>query len=220
VLARYRRAPLRRLVETSVVAVSGDPAAETARIAAKAAVTIVLSSELVRYALLPWTPRLRSAAEWRDYARHTFSSTYGEAAAAGWEVHFCSTGFRRARLAVAVDAALLASLRALPGLVSIQPHLMSAFNARRRALRGRNAWLVLQEEGRLTAALLRNGDWHVIRSRRTHGDWQRALRDLLDREAAAAGEGCDDVVLCSEAPAPSRLGRYRVAARPANMALA
>lgn len=210
VLARYRRAPLRRLIETSVLPVTGDLALETAKVAAKAGVTIVLSSELLRYALLPWTPTLRSTAEWRDYAQHAFSSTYGEAANA-WEVHFCSTGYRRARLAIAVDASLLRSLRALPGVVSIQPHLMAAFNARRRALRRRNAWLVLQEDGRLTLALVKNGDWQVVRSRRTHGEWQPALQELLDRETAATpGSGCDDVLLCAESPAPSRLGRYRV----------
>jgi len=210
VLARYRRALRRRLIESAVVPIEDEPAAELARLAGKARVTVVLSNHFVRYALLPPTRALRSRDEWSAYARHTFASTFGEAARS-WEVRLCSTGFRHPRLACAVESSLLSSLRAVSGVVSIQPYLMSAFNERRGRLPREAAWFVLQEEGRLTFALIAGGAWRLVRSRQANGDWQSLLPELLDREIAASGEpGCDRVFLCAESEAPASLGGYRV----------
>lgn len=230
-VARYRRLPRRRLIESAVYPIAAEPAAEVAKLGANARLTLVLSNHLVRYALLPWSRTLGSEAEWREYARHAFSATYGDAAK-GWEVHFCATGLRQPRLACAVDAALLSTLRGVKGVSSVQPYLMSAFNACRRRLPREAAWFVLQEEERLTIALLAGSLWRLVRSRKAPGDWRALLPDLLDRERAAAEDvACDRVYLCAESAAPARLGRYAVTdltlpagippgARAASMALA
>lgn len=176
----------------------------------RAAAAVILSNHFVRYIVLPPTNDLGSEAEWMAYAAHEFAATYGNESA-GWRIRICATGRCEPRVACAVDSALLDSLRDVPGVVSVQPYLMAAFNARRGTLRGKTGWFVLQEPGRLTVSLFREGIWKVIRTRQIPGDWRPLLADLLDRETAASGEPyCDRVVICCEEEIPAELGRYRV----------
>ncbi len=123
----------------------------------------------------------------------------------------CSTGRRQPRIATAVDAALIESLSANPRVVSIQPYLMAAFNARWRAFGRQPAWFVLQEPGRVTLSLFENASWKLIRTRQTNGDWRESLADMLDRElAACGGPDCERAFVSSEEELPARLGRYRI----------
>lgn len=193
-----------------IVPTAGDPLAALKAIAGTAALTVVLSSHFVRYAVLPPSDALKSDQDWLAYAHHSFASTYGNESAR-WQIRLCATGPRQARIACAVDGELLEGLGEMPQLKSIQPYLMLAFNARRRALAAASAWVVLHERGRLTVALINDGIWQTIRVRRIGDDWQESLADVLDREAAIAGvAGCEQVVLCAEEQAPARLGRYRI----------
>jgi hypothetical protein len=189
-----------------VLAGSTRPVEELEALCARFKATVVLSSHYVRYAVLPWSEALRTQEEWAAFAQHAFASTYGNLAAA-WQVRVCDTGRRRARIASAVDAALVEKLRAL-GAVSVQPWLMAAFNARRRMFNGQAAWFVLQEHGRLTASLIAQGEWKLIRNRQANGNWREELPGILDRESA----DCDQALLCAEEEAPATLGRYRVSA--------
>src|SRR6185369_8370213 len=115
---------------------------------------------------------LASEDEWRALAQHSFVSTYGTAATA-WEVRVSRSSKGSTRVATAIDGELLQVLRDIPGIVSIQPYLMAAFNARRAHLRG-PAWFVLQEPGRLTLSRLDSAGWQAIRCRQAHGDWRPA----------------------------------------------
>jgi hypothetical protein len=113
-------------------------------------------------------------------------------------------------VASAVEATLIDSLKSLPSVASVRPYLMAAFNARRERFSGR-AWFVLQEPGRLTFALVEEGGWKLIRSRRAPEPWTEVLGDLLDREIAAdASLECDTALVFAESEAPSSLGRYAV----------
>lgn len=212
VLARYRRRLRRRLIERAVVPVTGDPVRSLGDLAGKADVTVVLSNHYVRYGVLPWTGTLRTRDEWLAYARHHFSSTHG-ATAAGWQLGVSTAGRGRARLACAIDAELLERLRATRCVRSVQPYLMSAFNARRHAVSG-DAWFVLQEPGRLTVGLASRGGWKLVRNRQAAANWSESLADLLDREITARDEEAPErVILCAEdntKDLPSRLGRYRI----------
>lgn len=212
VLARYRRRLRRRLVERVVVPVTGDPVRALGDLAGEADVTVVLSNHYMRYGVLPWTATLHSTEEWLAYARHHFSGTYG-AAAAGWQLGVSAGGRRKARIACAIDAELLERLRGLRYIRSVQPYLMSAFNARRHAVSG-DAWFVLQEPGRLTLGLSGRSGWKLVRNRQAAANWRESLSDLLDREIAARDEEAPErVILCAEDDTrdlPSRLGRYRI----------
>jgi len=59
---------------------------------------------------------------------------------------------------------------------------------------------VLEERGRLTLALFKEGAWQSIRSRRVEGDWQAQLVEVLDREQAMMGmrEACTQAFVWSE----------------------
>lgn len=201
--------PERLVLRDEVRPVGGDALAELRRIAGKAQVKVVLSSHFVRYTVLPWSAALASEDEWRALAQHSFVSTYGTAATA-WEVRVSRSSKGSTRVATAIDGELLQVLRDIPGIVSIQPYLMAAFNARRAHLRG-PAWFVLQEPGRLTLSRLDSAGWQAIRCRQAHGEWRAALADLLDREAAAGADaGCDHALVWSEEELPAALGRYRI----------
>lgn len=209
IVARFRGALRRKLIEQAVCPAK-DPLAELRQRAGKLGTCVVLSNHFVRYAVLPWSSRLASEREWTAFAQHSFLSTYGEVARA-WEIRVSPTGRGNPVIACAVDSALLEALRQIPRLARVQPYLMAAFNARRRALPGLSLWFVLQERGRVTLALIVDGKWKLIRSRQVREDWHESLGDLLDREAAACREaGADCAAVCSEEEVPARAGRYRI----------
>lgn len=196
-------------VEGAIHAVSGDPVASLADMAADERIAVILSSHFVRYSVLPWSEGLTSQADWLAFAEHNFESVYGAAAVAQWRIHVCGSA-REPRVATAVDAALIGALRSVPKVVSVQPYLMAAFNGRRGDV-VEDAWLVLQETGRLTLALISKGEWRLARTRRIDGDWLESLPVLLDRESAAVDDKrCDTVLLCSETEGPAQAGRYRI----------
>lgn len=158
---------------------------------------VVLSNHLVRYAVLPWSPALTSDEDWDAYGRHVFSSTYG-ADSATWRIRICDGGRNKARVACAVDAALLDSIATVKRVISIQPHLMSAFNVRRREFGASPGWFVLHEPGRLTLGLVQNGEWRLVRNRHAAEGWRDSLGDLLHRETLSGGvEACARVVVSS-----------------------
>lgn len=184
--------------------VAAEPVAELKRRAAGRRVTVVLSNHLVRYAVLRPSKALRSWADWSAYARHTFEAIYGPPAR-GWEIKV------NGLIAAAVDRALLEELRTIPRLASVQPYLMAAYNARRKHLKGKSAWFVVQEPGRVAIAFLSDGEWKLVRTRGVGADWARALEELLDREAAAAqAPDCSRAVVCAEDELPARAGRYEI----------
>lgn len=231
IVARYRSGLRRKLVAHAIHQVDTDPVNELKKVAGAARLSVVLSNHFVRYAVLPWSATLRSAEEWAAFALHSFTATYGEVAK-GWDIRVSVAGRESPALACAVDRELIASLRELPGLVSVRPHVMAAFNACRASLPGTSFWFVLQEAGRLTVSLVSAGNWRLVRHRQAAAGWQQSLADVIEREAAGCGEaGTDCVALCCEDAPPASAGRYRVldlgtgettdaALRPFRMALA
>jgi hypothetical protein len=174
-------------------------------------VTVVLSNHFVRYAVLPWSDALAGAAEEEAYLRHHFAKIHGERAKS-WALRASEGPRGKLRLASAIDTALLGELRsAFPKsgkakLVSVQPELMSEFNARRAALPQSGAWLVLAEPGRACVALHTAGGWRAVQNAK--GAWL----DLLERErfrAHDSEQALPDLVLLSGAPPPEQAGGWR-----------
>jgi len=121
-------------------------------------VTVVLSNHFVRYAIVPWSSSLSTAAEEDAYIRHHFAKIHGERAKA-WGLRASESAADAPRLASAVDQALIDSIRdcfpkgGKARLISVQPRLMSKFNEWRRSIpeavqNGKGAWRALLDRER------------------------------------------------------------------------
>jgi hypothetical protein len=166
-------------------------------------VTVILSNHFMRYSLLHWNATLKTEAEWLAYARHRVANVHGHGTEE-WAIQVSKTAPRGPRIAAAVDNALLDALEekiAASGatLVSVQPYLMVAFNRIQPMVGDNWYWLVIEEPGRLTLALIQRGTWHAIRSRRVDESWRTTLPDILERESAVLGleRPCPQVIICS-----------------------
>ena len=166
--------------------------------------SVVLADDFVRYALMPWNATVKTSAQWLALAKHRFNALHG-AVAAEWDVKLTETAPMGARLACAVDRQLiealaLAFVKAGVNLVSVQPFLVAAFNRIRAQVGNGSCWIVVEEPGRLTLALIQRGAWVAIRSRRSDERWRIVLPEILEREGAFLGldRPCTRVIVCAQ----------------------
>jgi hypothetical protein len=166
--------------------------------------SVVLADDFVRYALMPWNATVKTSAQWLALAKHRFNALHG-AVAAEWDVKLTETAPMGARLACAVDRQLiealaLAFVKAGVKLVSVQPFLIAAFNRIRAQVGNGSCWIVVEEPGRLTLALIQRGAWVAIRSRRSDERWRIVLPEILEREGAFLGldRPCTRVIVCAQ----------------------
>jgi hypothetical protein len=166
--------------------------------------SLVLADQFARYALLQHNDAVKTSEQWLALARHRFGALHG-AVAADWEVKVTQTAPLGARLACAVDRELIEQLAITFGtggvkLVSVQPFLVAAFNRIRKTVGNGSCWIVVEEPGRLTLALLQRGAWVAIRSRRSDERWRVVLPEILERESAFLGldEPCTRVIVCAQ----------------------
>ena len=153
--------------------------------------TVILSNHFVRYAVVPWSAGLDTAAEEEAYVRHHFAKIHGERAKS-WALRWSGNG--DTRLASAIDQALLEALKlALPRLVSMQPYLMAAINGCRDFIPKTGAWLALVEDERACIALHAGGRWRAVQNAR--GAWL----DLLERERHRAESDVPQLALIAGA---------------------
>jgi hypothetical protein len=166
--------------------------------------SVVLADHFVRYALLPHNETLKSDEQWAALARHRFSVLHGPRADE-WQVNVAATAPHGARLACAVDRTLIQALaetfvRSSLRLASVQPFLVAAFNRIRRRVGNGSCWIVVEETGRLTLALIQRGAWLAIRARRSDAQWRKVLGDILERESAFLGlsQPVTRVIVCAQ----------------------
>ena len=164
----------------------------------------VLADQFARSALLQHNDAVRSNEQWLALARHRFGALHG-AVAADWDVKVTQTAPLGARLACAVDRELIEQLAGVfvagsVKLISVQPFLVAAFNRIRKTVGNGSCWIVVEEPGRLTLALLQRGAWVAIRSRRSDERWRVVLPEILERESAFLGldEPCTRVIVCAQ----------------------
>ena len=232
VIAGYRRGLRPRLERAEVVPVKANPIqglpawhaalealapalAPSAK--AKPEVTMILSNHFVRYDLLSWNAALKTDDEWMALARHRMTSVHGPAAE-GWALSVSITTPRGPRLVSACDKALLEALEAgVKGagasLVGVQPHLMTVYNRIRPPVGSRSCWLVIDEPGRATVALIQQGGWRAIRSRGVDERDPVSLAEILERESAILGheQPCTQVFVHGVEPGGAgHHGRYDV----------
>jgi hypothetical protein len=166
--------------------------------------SVVLADQFARYALLQHNDAVKSHEQWLALARHRFGALHG-AVAADWEVKVTQTAPLGARLACAIDRELVEQLiKTFVGsgvrLIAVQPFLVAAFNRIRKTVGNGSCWIVVEEPGRLTLALLQRGAWVAIRSRRSDERWRVALPEILERESAFLGldQPCTRVIVCAQ----------------------
>jgi len=170
----------------------------------KGEAAVVLADQFVRYALLPHNEALKTPEQWQALATHRFSALHGPRAAE-WQVTVTETSPLGPRIACAVDRALitrLAEVFTAAGLhlASVQPFLVAAFNRIRKTVGNGSCWIVVEEPGRLTLALLRRGMWLAIRGRRVEKGWRHVLPEILERESAFLGlsDPVTRVIICAQ----------------------
>ena len=174
----------------------------------KAEIGIVLADSFVRYALLPYSAAIKTEEQWLALARHRLTAVHG-ARAAEWDLKVADTAPSGPRLVCALDRGLIEALSSKIvelklNLASVQPFLVAAFNRIRKQVDSRmnagSCWLVVEEPGRLTLALIQRGVWVAIRSRRVDANWREMLPETLEREAAflALAEPCTRVMVCAQ----------------------
>jgi hypothetical protein len=170
----------------------------------KGEAAVVLADQFVRYALLPYNETLKTPEQWQALATHRFNTLHGPRAAE-WQINVTETAPMGPRLACAVDRALierLASIFTAAGLhlASVQPFLVAAFNRIRKSVGNGACWIVVEEPGRLTLALLQRGMWVAIRGRRADKNWRNVLPEILERESAFLGlaQPVTRVIICAQ----------------------
>lgn len=166
----------------------------------RAGVRLVLSSQFVRYLVVPWNDALTRRAEREAVARHLLRETYGERAD-DWLLKVADAPYGAPALACAVDRELHAVIESLfPGtpqhLLALQPLLMVAFNQFRSELSA-DACLLVLEPDCLCCAIFRGGNWFSVHTNRVGaGGWDEAL---VERQIAVHGITPDMPVLLFDA---------------------
>ncbi len=170
----------------------------------KGEAAVVLADQFVRYALLAHNETLKTPEQWNALALHRFNTLHGPRAAE-WQVNVTDTAPLGPRLACAVDRALIARLAEIfvktdLHLASVQPFLVAAFNRIRRSVGNGSCWIVVEEPGRLTLALIQRGMWIAIRGRRADRGWRNVLPEILERESAFLGlsQPVTRVIVCTQ----------------------
>jgi hypothetical protein len=170
----------------------------------KGEASLVLADQFVRYALLPWNETLKTREQWAALATHRFNTLHGPRAT-DWQINVAETAPMGARLACAVDRTLINQLaeifvQANIRLGSVQPFLVHAFNRIRKSVGNGSCWIVVEEPGRLTLALIQRGMWVAIRGRRADKGWRNVLPEILERESAFLGlsQPVTRVIICAQ----------------------
>ena len=150
---------------------------------AGARVEIVLSSDFVRYAIVPNPDGAANAEELALLCRHAFQRVHGDIVAE-WDIQLSLAALGGNGLASAVDQALLATLiqqvaEEKSRLVSVQPVLAQALN--HLASKAADGIVVLREPGRLCLLAWQDRQWAAVQQHPAADDWQAVLQARLHR---------------------------------------
>ncbi len=166
-------------------------------------VTVVLSSDFVRYLILPVQQIAMNFAEKTAYVQAAYREIYG-VAADGWHIKCHDGAPHQSTLAVATDSQLIEALNQLMAkhqlnLHSVQPYLMTAFNGLMPQLAQKNGYLAVLENTKLLLIQLQNGACQQLRTIACHDDWQLDLQQAIQREAVLNEHGENRVLVYAPA---------------------
>jgi hypothetical protein len=160
---------------------------------------IVLSSDFVRYQLLPAQQVYMSSAEKLAYAAAAYKEIYG-VETDGWKLKLHDSGFKQASIAAAVEDIFLDKLQQVSQqhqlkLISVQPHLMVAYNSCRNKLSHLSGYFAIVETSKILLLTMQLGQCKNIRTAAIGNDWQQDLKQLLARESMLNDDSGNAVLL-------------------------
>lgn len=167
---------------------------------ARTRLEVVLSSEFMRYAIVPNPDGATNREELAMLCCHAFQRVHGDIVTE-WDIQLSLAGLGGNGLASAVDQALLTALRQevaeVKGkLVSVQPALAHAFQYAAKS--SADGVFALRESGRLCLLTWKNHSWVAVRLQPITDDWQsaleagvRSLRLQLDMADATPVQVCE-----------------------------
>lgn len=149
--------------------------------------TITVSNDFVRYAVVPPQAQIVTPAELSAYAAFRMHEIYGERTGS-WILGMSAWDPCNGGVCAAMENALLQRLHEFAAqhdarLKSIVPYLSSVFDRWRKQFKGDRIWFALMETGRLCLASLSNGIWQGIRNQRMLNSAEEELLAALDQEA-------------------------------------
>jgi hypothetical protein len=152
---------------------------------APAAVTVIVSNSLVRYALVPWSQHLRAGDEELAFARHIFRDSFGDDAQ-GWALRLSPGAMGEPRVASAIDARLVDALKAAfrgtrLRLHSIQPYLMTAHNLCLKFKKQPDHLFLVAENRGYACGAFRDGLWSSVYSGVISEPLEEELPLIVDR---------------------------------------
>jgi hypothetical protein len=160
---------------------------------------VVIADQWARYAVVPWSAALANDEERLAHGRLILQDIYGDEMT-DWTFASSDSSYRRAQVVCAIPMPLLAELQAVLAeaalrLLSLQPHLVTAFNRWRLRVPEAGGWFVTIDSGLLTAVRLAGKTWQEVHTVRFRTDWQDDLRRLLTLGRLAGGGGDGGSVL-------------------------
>ena len=164
-------------------------------------VRFVLSSQFVRYAVLPWQPGVLSSQDWRALGEHQMRKVFGVAADA-WEIRVAPQAYAESAVVCAVDRLLLTRLEEIAAqhrwtIHGVEPALMAVFNRYRNEMASGDFWLLLAEPKRLVLAEVSQGQWRRFSvSSPPVGQGREECLAMVERAVRLEGKGRPARVYC------------------------
>lgn len=167
----------------------------------KTPLRIVLSSDFVRYLLLPAQAIALSSAEKNAYARAAFRQLHGSIVD-NWQIKCDDTAPTQASMLAAIDQQLHQNLVQITTayqlkLVSVVPYLMQVFNGIHNQLRHFTGYLALIEGGRIILLNVKSGKIEQLKSQFIGNNWQAELNQFLDREQTLGHAINNNLLVCA-----------------------
>ena len=167
----------------------------------RTSIRIVLSSDFVRYLLLPAQVVTLSHAEKNAYAKAAFRQLHG-AKADDWLISVDDAAPDQATILAAIDKQLHLSLMQITAsndlkLISLSPFLMQIVNGLQKQLKHFTGYLALVEGSRITLLNIKNAQIDQLKSQFIADDWQIELNQFLDREQTLGYANSNDIIICA-----------------------
>lgn len=167
----------------------------------KTSIRIVLSSDFVRYLLLPAQVVTLSHAEKNAYAKAAFRQLHGPKAD-DWLISVDNAAPNQATMLAAIDQQLHLNLLQITAshvlkLVSLSPFLMQIVNGLQKELKHFTGYLALVEGSRIILLNIKDAQINQLKSQFITNDWQIELNQFLDREQTLGYANSTDMIICA-----------------------